>query len=177
MALLELAGRSFKNNPVRYEPIRLTMPGRNRETTLSFKRVLIAVDSEPVAAHAADIGIALARSLGADVAFVHVVDASPGYGAETGLSPGELAAAAEREGKRLLEGFRLRLSLQPSVLEFIQAGAPDAEIARAAKAWPADLIVIGSHGRGGVQRALLGSVAEGVMRRAPCPVLVVRAKE
>lgn len=45
----------------------------------------------------------------------------------------------------------------------------------AAKEWPADLIVIGSHGRGGVKRALLGSVAEGVMRHAPCPVLVVRA--
>jgi nucleotide-binding universal stress UspA family protein len=47
---------------------------------------------------------------------------------------------------------------------------------RAAKAWPADLIVIGSHGRAGIVRTLLGSVAEGVMRHASCPVLVVRAQ-
>jgi len=45
-----------------------------------------------------------------------------------------------------------------------------------AKDWPADLIVIGSHGRSGMRRALLGSVAEGVMRNATCPVLVVRAQ-
>jgi nucleotide-binding universal stress UspA family protein len=44
----------------------------------------------------------------------------------------------------------------------------------AAKEWPADVIVIGSHGRAGVTRVLLGSVAEAVMRHAPCPVLVVR---
>lgn len=42
---------------------------------------------------------------------------------------------------------------------------------------PADLIVIGSHGREGMPRALLGSVAETVVRHAPCPVLVIRAKE
>ena len=58
----------------------------------------------------------------------------------------------------------------------MQIGSPVGEVVKAAKDWPADLIVIGSHGRGGIRRALLGSVAEGVMRQAPCPVLVVRAK-
>jgi universal stress protein A len=53
-------------------------------------------------------------------------------------------------------------------------GKPAAEIVNAAKEWPADVIVIGSHGRAGVTRVLLGSVAEAVMRHAPCPVLVVR---
>ena len=72
---------------------------------------------------------------------------------------------------------RQRLSLQPSALEFVVTGTPADEIVKAAKAWSADLIVIGTHGRGGVQRALLGSVADGVMRNAPCPVLIIRAKE
>ena len=49
-------------------------------------------------------------------------------------------------------------------------------ILQAASEWGADLIVIGSHGRDGLTRALLGSVAEGVMRQAPCPVLVVKAR-
>jgi len=127
---------------------------------MSFGRILIAVDSEPIAAHAADIGVELARSLGAEVALIHVIDSRPAYAAETGISPNALIAQAQQDGKRLLAGFRQRLCLQPSALEFMQAGAPAAEIAKAAREWPADLIVIGSHGRGGLQRALLGSVAE-----------------
>jgi len=61
-------------------------------------------------------------------------------------------------------------------LEFVQSGAPAATITEAARQWSADLIVIASHGRSGMRRALFGSVAEGVMRNAPCPVLVVRAQ-
>lgn len=144
---------------------------------MGFRKVLIAVDNEPVAAHAADVGVELACSLAADVALIHVIDAVPAYGADTGISPSELAAKAEQEGKTLMAGFRERLPLQPSALEFVVSGSPSDEIVKAAKEWPADLIVIGSHGRGGVQRALLGSVAEGVMRHAPCPVLAIRAKE
>jgi nucleotide-binding universal stress UspA family protein len=144
---------------------------------MGFRKVLIAVDSEPVAVHAADVGVELARSLNADVALIHVIDTVPAYGADTGISPGELAAQARQDGKTLMAGFRERLSLQPSALEFVVSGSPPDEIVKAAREWPADLIVIGSHGRGGVQRALLGSVAEGVMRHALCPVLVIRAKE
>jgi nucleotide-binding universal stress UspA family protein len=144
---------------------------------MGFRKVLIAIDSEPVAAHAADVGVELAGSLGAQVALIHAIDATPAVGADTGISPGELAAEAEQEGKRLLAGFRQRLSLEPSALEFVATGGAADEIVKAAKEWSADLIVIGSHGRGGVQRALLGSVADGVMRHAPCPVLVIRGKE
>lgn len=144
---------------------------------MSIRRVLIAVDSEPVAMHAADFGIELARSLAAEVALVHVIDGTSPYGIDTGIGLRELAAQAEQEGRRLLAGLRQRLSLGPSALEFVVAGKPADEIVKAAGEWPADLIVIGSHGRGGVQRALLGSVADGVMRHARCPVLVVPAKE
>ena len=88
-----------------------------------------------------------------------------------------MVALAEQEGKRLLAGFRGRLSLPTSTLEFVEVGEPAAAIVKAAKDWPANMIVIGSHGRHGARRALLGSVAEIVMRDAPCPVLVIRAKE
>lgn len=54
-------------------------------------------------------------------------------------------------------------------------GEPAAEILKAAAEYPADLIVMGTHGRGGLSRLVLGSVAETVLRHAPCPVLTVRA--
>ena len=141
---------------------------------MSFKKILLAVNEEPVAAHATDIGMELARALNAETALVYVIDTPVGY---SGISPDELIASAEQEGKKLLSDFSERLAPKSSMLKFLQVGVPGAEIVKAAREWPADLIVIGSHGRSGMQRALLGSVAEAVMRHAPCPVLVVRAKE
>jgi nucleotide-binding universal stress UspA family protein len=146
------------------------------EILMNFRRILIAVDSSPVAAHAAAVGIELARSLGGEVAFIHVVDPAQNWAPESGVPTADLVDRAVQEGKRLLAGFRPRATLQASPLEFIQVGKPVSEIVQAAKDWPADMIVLGSHGRGGIRRLLLGSVAEGVMRHAPCPVLVVRAQ-
>jgi universal stress protein A len=142
---------------------------------MSFRSILVAVDGSPIAAHAADVGMELARSLGAEVAVMHVVDPSACSAPETGVSPETLLALAEQDGKRLLGEHRRRASLVPPPLEFLQVGKPGTEIVKAAKDWPAEVLVIGSHGRVGLQRVLLGSVAEAVMRHAPCPVLVVRA--
>jgi nucleotide-binding universal stress UspA family protein len=144
---------------------------------MSFKKVLIAIDSEPVAVRAAETGVDLAASLGAEVAFIHVMDVSLLYPADTGPSPNDLVCAAKLDAKRLIAAMRQRFPLQSSVLEFFQVGTPSDEIVKAAEEWSADLLVIGSHGRGGMQRALLGSVAETVMRHAPCPLVVVRAQE
>jgi nucleotide-binding universal stress UspA family protein len=143
---------------------------------LSFRKILIAVDDDPVSVRAADVGSELARALGGEVALIHVNDIVVAYAGDTGIPRRDLIAQTEQESKRLLSGFRERLSLAPSTLEFVEVGTPATAITRAAKDWPADLIVIGSHGRGGMRRALLGSVAEGVMRNAPCPVLVVRSQ-
>jgi universal stress protein A len=144
---------------------------------MSFKKVLIAIDSEPVAVHAAETGVDLALALGAEIAFIHVMDASLIYPGDAGPSPNELISAAKLEAKRLVAAIRQRLLPQSSILEFFQVGTPSDQIVKAAEEWSADLLVIGSHGRGGMQRALLGSVAEAVMRHAPCPLVVVRAKQ
>jgi nucleotide-binding universal stress UspA family protein len=141
---------------------------------MSIRKILIAVDEQPLSVRAAELGAELARALGGEVALIHVhAQAYPG---DTGIPPQQLIAQAQEDSKRLVAGFRERLSLPPSTLEFVQTGAPAETIARAAAEWRADLIVIGSHGRTGVRRALLGSVAEEVMRNAPCPVLVARAQ-
>ncbi|HKM80498.1 MAG TPA: universal stress protein [Candidatus Acidoferrum sp.] len=143
---------------------------------MSFNRILIAVDESAVAAHAVGVGIELAKMLNAELAFIHVVDTSFSHGAPKIEIPADhLIARAEQEARILLSAFRQRAGTSPAALEFLEIGKPAAKIVEGAKSWPADLIVIGSHGRGGLQRLLLGSVAESVVRHAFCPVLVVRA--
>jgi nucleotide-binding universal stress UspA family protein len=141
-----------------------------------FGKILIAVDSAPIAAHAADVGCELARLAGAEVALIHVIDPELVNAADTGIQPAVFAASAKDEARKLIDAIRLHLP-QGNTREFVEIGGAASEIVKAAKDWPADLIVIGSHGRSGLKRALLGSVAEAVMRHAPCPVLVVRAKD
>ena len=146
---------------------------RRQKELVSFRRILIGADGGTLAAHAAAVGVELAVSLGAEIAFIHAID--PALTQATGITPGDLIAADEREGRRLIAEFA-RLVPQPSSPRvFIQVGKPAAEIVGTAKEWPADLIVIGSHARHGIPRALLGSVAEAVLRHAPCPVLVIRS--
>lgn len=141
-----------------------------------FQKILVAVDDAPISAHAADIAAELAQLAGAEMAFIHVIDAELVNAADTGIQPDVFVASAKEDARNLIEDFRKRLPQKLAALDFVPIGTPLTEIVNAAKDWPADLIVIGSHGRGGIKRVLLGSVAEGVMRNAPCPVLVVRAK-
>lgn len=124
-----------------------------------FNKILVAVESSPIAAHAIDVGIELARSLKAEIALIRVTESPIAYGVDAGTSTNELMAQAKREDQKLLAGVCERLSLSASVQEFLPAGDPATEIVKAAKEWPADIIVLGSHGRTGVSRVLLGSVA------------------
>lgn len=145
---------------------------------MSFKKILVAVDESVFAAHAADEGLALARQLDAEVAFVTVVDpAKMRLAADTGISEERWIAMAQRDAKNLLHAFTSRAATTPPSLEFVETGKPAAKIVEAAKNWPADLIVMGTHGRNIVSNILLGSVAQGVLRHAPCPVMVLRAHE
>jgi nucleotide-binding universal stress UspA family protein len=118
-----------------------------------FRRILIAIDDEPIAAHAADIGAELSRVVGAEMAFIRVIDAELVNAADTGIQPDVFVASAKDEARKLIDDFRKRLPQQTAALEFVQIGSPQTEIVNAAKDWPADLIVIGSHGRGGIKRA------------------------
>ncbi len=144
---------------------------------MRFQKLLIAVDNDPIATHAAEVGMDLARTLNAEMALIHVIDPSLIFAPDTGIAADELALRSEQDGKRLMADFRARLPAAIHALQFIPQGPPGSEIVKAAREWEADLIVIGSHGRHGITRALVGSVAEAVMRDAPCPVLVVRAKK
>jgi nucleotide-binding universal stress UspA family protein len=147
------------------------------EGLMSFRKILIALDGSAVAARAADVALDLARSLHGEVALVHAVEPIADYAAEGGIPTAVLLSETEEDGRRMLAGYRQRTSSAPPPLELLRLGKPGQEIVKAASEWPADLVVIGSHGRTGLSRLVMGSVAEHVMRHAPCPVLVVRAQE
>jgi nucleotide-binding universal stress UspA family protein len=142
---------------------------------MSFKRILIAVDDSEFAEHAADVGIELAKSLQADVGFVHVFDPSVGPSGMWGVTAETLMEMSEQAAKHLLATFRERIA-SSYVPEFIESGKPASKTVEVAKNWPADLIVMGSHGRGKIHGLFLGSVSQEVLHHASCPVLVVRAQ-
>jgi len=143
---------------------------------MPFQKILIAVDSDPVAMRAAEVGVELARAVNGQMALVSVIDRSTADAAAPETPRDELLAEAREHAAAVIAEWIPRLDAGPAVLTFSPEGHPAEEIVKAARTWAADVIVIGSHGRGGLGRVFLGSVAEAVMRHAPCPVLVVRAK-
>jgi nucleotide-binding universal stress UspA family protein len=138
--------------------------------------ILCATDFSPSARAAVDAGAALARRLGDGLLVVHVVPPAPAAGA-AGLPlalPGAelvLQEAAEEQLARLREELAAAGTSADTQVTFGLASLQIAELARAANA---RLIVLGTHGRSGPAHFILGSVAEQVVRRAPCPVLVTR---
>jgi nucleotide-binding universal stress UspA family protein len=144
---------------------------------MSFKNILIAVDESTFAAHAADLGLDLARQLDAEVAFITVVEPAVMSSSDSGISADRWLAMAQREAKDLLNAFTSRAATSPPPLLFVETGKPAAKIVEAARNWPAYLIVMGTHGRNVVGEVLLGGVARGVLHKAPCPVMVLRPRD
>jgi len=117
------------------------------------------------------------RTEGAELHVVHVV--APPVGAIAALGSTEMAAAftdtLDRTRKDLEKACNdLSKGLSDRVYGHIRTGRPAREIAEVATQIGADLVVVGTHGRSGLSRALLGSVAEEVVRHSPCNVLAVR---
>ena len=141
---------------------------------MRIERILIAVDGGAPAARAASSGCDLAEALGASVTLFHAVELTP-YAAGQDRSPDESSRLAQAEGQKIFAPMLAQLPQAVQISELTAIGGAAKAILGAAWEWSADLLVIGSHGRDGVMRAVLGSVAEAVIRHAACPVLVVRA--
>lgn len=148
-----------------------------------YKHILVAIDGSNTSSLALNEAISLAKSLGSSLRLIYVVDiiAASSYSGEfTDLQP--TWDYLIKSGRELLAQSTQMVSkagigVDSQLEEINGAGRHIAEaIIEQAKAWPADLIVLGTHGRRGLNRVLLGSVAEGVMRIAETPVLLIRAK-
>jgi nucleotide-binding universal stress UspA family protein len=128
-------------------------------TALSYRNILFATDFSAPSRLAGRIAADLARHFGARLHVLHVV---PPATDPTPATPSLRAAVAELEAA-------------PSVVTASATGRAASEIVTYARRNAIDLIVLGTHGRTGFSRALLGSVAEAVTRRAGCPVMTVPA--
>lgn len=142
-----------------------------------FTNVLVAVDESECAARALGVAIDLAASQRAKLVVVYVVDplrAVPPIADPSAVAEPWLVELADMGTALLKEaGDRARAGGVTDVATELLDGPPAATIVRCARDRSCDVIVVGSHGRKGLSRLVLGSVAEGVMRDAPCPVLVV----
>jgi nucleotide-binding universal stress UspA family protein len=150
---------------------------------ISFRKILVPVDFSRHSAKAVEVGLQLAKRFEARLGVVHVyqpfMDSFPG-GFMLPPATVEKAWPIVREGlEKLLQDVRVKArdAGVPEVETHLVEGVPHAEIARVARDGNYDLIVIGTHGRTGISHALLGSVAERVVRMAPCAVLTVRLTE
>jgi nucleotide-binding universal stress UspA family protein len=140
---------------------------------VSLKRILVPHDFSETSEAAVNYGTAFARNFGAELHFLHVGDAAKNeldaefpIGLENGVED------AERERLLKILPPRDQRELRPKLA--VRPGIPAAEIVRYARENAVDLIVMGTHGRGMVAHAVMGSVAEKVVRTAPCPVLTVQ---
>ncbi len=149
---------------------------------MTFKRILVPTDFSRWSATALRTALELAQQTAADVDVVHVWEPSISVPIETMLSevgtgaPRTLGEIARREaGRRMTQFLDGEDRLGVTVSTRVEVGRPDEVIVTLAEQERHDLIVIGTHARSGLGRAIMGSVAERVLRHAPCPVLTVRS--
>jgi nucleotide-binding universal stress UspA family protein len=155
-----------------------------------MKHILVATDFSETAAAALREGAKLAALSGARLTLLHVVFAERFTEALLGLdaleylamaadqphhdSGGALARLVEKTRQKLDETAAALPEPRPNIETAVTEGRPSSEIAAYASAHDVDLIVLGTHGRGGLGKTFLGSVVDHVIRVAECPVMVVR---
>ncbi len=146
---------------------------------MKIERILCPTDYSEFSERALERAVRLARWFGARITAVHVVPPTPRWvGADAGVAyvtvPEDLLRGSREEEAQALERFVVPyrgegVPIHTRLLD----GDPSRLIQEAALELPADLVVMGTHGRGGFEHLLLGSVTEKVLRRATCPVLTI----
>lgn len=144
-----------------------------------YQRILVAVDGSAAAQHALDESMALAKRLHACLLILTVVDATPPLGSaslrdvwEQDALPIIIDASRSMLERANARAFDADVRMQ-TVVSVMPARSLAGRILEHASGWQADLLILGSHGRRGLERLRLGSVAEDVARRAAMPVLIV----
>ena len=148
----------------------------------AYRKILVAVDGSTASAKGLREALRLAKTEGARLFILHVVDEYPAFAALDGMMAGapgaDLVPALREGGKRVLAKAQAVAAKQnvkaKAILREMLSGPAAYPIVREAQKVGANLIVLGTHGRRGVRRLVLGSDAEQVVRTASVPVLLVR---
>ena len=147
---------------------------------INLKRILVPTDFSESARHALLYGTSFAREYEGELLLLHVVEnLTVGYASDLFPVP-RAEVFDEISGYAKAELAKLGAEVKQkgiAVRELVVQGKPSAEIVRVAREETADMIVLGTHGKGMLDKALFGSTAERVIRRAPCPVLTVGLEE
>jgi nucleotide-binding universal stress UspA family protein len=141
-----------------------------------LRRILVPTDFTETSDHALDWALDLAKRLGATVTVLHTYEI-PIVGFPDGaiIATPEIAGRISDASKAALQATMAKIQGRSVTVDSVlREGVPWEEINAVADAMAADLIVIGTHGRRGLTRALLGSVAENVVRTAKHPVVTIR---
>jgi len=144
-----------------------------------YERILVPVDGSAPSQRGLDEALAVAAQFGSKLRLVHVLDESAlAMSTDLAMNVGALIAMLREGGEQVLAKARERARARgieaDAVLHDTFSGRICDLVIREAAEWKADLIVIGTHGRRGAGRLLLGSDAEQILRLAPVPVLLVR---
>jgi nucleotide-binding universal stress UspA family protein len=149
---------------------------RRKDIAMASQRFLVPIDFSEYANQALEYAINLAGKLNARLTLLHVIQSVPLGGVDMGVTlPYTYLQDLEAEIMQSMEACLARVTaagLEGDIV--VVHGVPFHEILETAKSQNVDLIVMGTHGRTGLQHIFLGSVAEKVVRLAPCPVLIAR---
>lgn len=148
-----------------------------------YQRILVPIDGSPTSDAGVAEAIALAKLTGGQLRFLHYLDPMPFFAGLDGAAAigADAIAVMRADAEKLLQRARDEAAAQgvtaDTVLIDTAGGRLSDQVREQADQWHAELVVVGTHGRRGVRRTLLGSDAEDVARNSPVPVLLVRARE
>ena len=159
-----------------------TKGNRATATPAAFRlrRILVPIDFSENSKKALRYAQSFAEQFGAGLDLLHVVEPTirpEGYMIMPAALEGRTVARMNEREQQLANLRRREIGKRIKGETIVHMGKPSREIINLAKAKKVDLIIIATHGYTGMKHVLLGSTAERVVRRAPCPVLVVREKE
>lgn len=148
---------------------------KKKEKGLQIKKILVPTDFSPSSEAGVEYAAAMAKQFGAEVILVHVVESFPYMITDT-VTVVSYTDSLKTVAQALLDGLSSKLSKEGLSIKTHLAtiGFPPGEIIKRAEREKADIIVMATHGRTGLGRLLMGSVAEKVVRLSPVPVLTVR---
>ena len=145
---------------------------------MPFNKILIAVDADSCSIKAAKYGFELAHRLKATIGLVFVVDRTREVvSGDLGVTLLQSSTVLLKEAEETISQFIKMYDDVADVVHFTPEGFPKNEILNIAREWEADLIVMGSHGKIGLESLLSGSISEYVVKHATVPVMVVPGKK